>query len=227
MLACQPANASRALRFSASVSVANEPAWSQKRSGSLTAVVGSAVATFSSTFSGAFSGAFVPLSGLPSPGRPPRGPATSSPRLDLGLLDAGQDLVEIEPGFSLAAGSAFAVRDGSRGASRASLPPCAGNGPVRAHEVVRDARRETEPQHESDEHADQRAAGIAAARAAHGTQKNAVGRWSCPSISASHLLRRRDAKHREPVLQHLPRRDRQREPAARTAASSTRNRSAL
>ena len=30
----------------------------------------------------------------------------------------------------IAAGSALAVRDGSRGASRASLPPCAGNGPL-------------------------------------------------------------------------------------------------
>ena len=57
--ACQPASASRAFRFSASASLANEPACSQKRSGSLAAATGSAAAVLSGAFVAALSGAFV------------------------------------------------------------------------------------------------------------------------------------------------------------------------
>ena len=89
------------LRFSASDSAANEPACSQKRSGSLAAVVGSGRRHL---VLGALSARPVraALAALsrpsPWPGRRPHGPARSSClRLDLGLLDAGQDLVEVEP----------------------------------------------------------------------------------------------------------------------------------
>ena len=94
--ASQPASASRAFRFSASVSVANDPACSQKRSAALC----DARAVYRPWLRASCRGGAFVASSRVAPRRARPSPCPARPlgclRLHLRLFDARQDLVEIE-----------------------------------------------------------------------------------------------------------------------------------